>query len=122
MEPMYYIGLDVHKRKITYCWKDGSGKVFAEGLLSATCLDLDLWMKTLPQPWRAAMEATMFTGWITSVGSISEVPMTTLQIAGGRAPLAGGAYLRLLPCWYTQWAIRFLNTSELRPACVYLHP
>jgi transposase len=64
MEPMYYIGLDVHKRKISYCVKDSSGKVFAEGLLSATRLDLDLWMKTLPQPWSAAMEATMFTGWI----------------------------------------------------------
>ena len=22
MEPMYYIGLDVHKRKISYCVKD----------------------------------------------------------------------------------------------------
>jgi len=61
---MYYIGLDVHKRKISYCVKDSSGKVFAEGLLPATRLDLDLWMKTLPQPWTAAMEATMFTGWI----------------------------------------------------------
>jgi len=61
---MYYIGLDVHKRKISYCVKDGSGKVFAEGSLPATRLDLDLWMKTLPQPWSAAMEATMFTGWI----------------------------------------------------------
>ena len=64
MQPMYYIGLDVHKRKISYCVKDNSGKVFAEGLLPATRLDLDLWMKTLPQPWSAAMEATMFTGWI----------------------------------------------------------
>jgi len=64
MEPMYYIGLDVHKRKISYCVKDNSGRVFAEGLLSATRLDLDHWMKTLPQPWTAAMEATMFTGWI----------------------------------------------------------
>ena len=64
MEPMYYIGLDVHKRKISYCVKDSSGKVFAEGSLPATRLDLDLWMKTLPQPWSAAMEATMFTGWI----------------------------------------------------------
>jgi hypothetical protein len=26
--------------------------------------DLVLWMKTLPQPWSAAMEATIFTGWI----------------------------------------------------------
>ncbi len=64
MELMYYIGLDVHKRKISYCVKDGSGKVFAEGSLPATRLDLDLWIKTLPQPWSAAMEATMFTGWI----------------------------------------------------------
>jgi transposase len=64
MEPMYYIGLDVHKRKISYCVKDGNGKVFAEGSLPATRLGLDLWMKTLPQPWSAALEATMFTGWI----------------------------------------------------------
>src|SRR6202140_5415946 len=64
MEPMYYIGLDVHKRKISYCVKDSGGKIYAEGLLSATRLDLDHWMKTLPQPWTAAMEATLFTGWI----------------------------------------------------------
>jgi len=64
MEPMYYIGVDVPKRKISYCVKDSSGKVFAEGSLSATRLDLDLWMKRLPQPWSAAMEATMFPGWI----------------------------------------------------------
>ena len=64
MEPMYYIGLDVHKRKISYCVKDSSGKIHAEGSIPATRFDLDRWMKTLPQPWSAAMEATMFTGWI----------------------------------------------------------
>jgi hypothetical protein len=31
MEPMYYIGLDVHKRKISYCVKDSGGKIRAEG-------------------------------------------------------------------------------------------
>lgn len=64
MKPMYYIGLDVHKRKISYCVKDSGGMVYAEGSLPATRIDLDRWMKTLPQPWSAAMEATMFTGWI----------------------------------------------------------
>src|ERR1700675_1695177 len=64
MEPMYYIGLDVHKRKISYCVKDSGGKVYAEGSLPATRIDLDHCMKTLPRPWSAAMEATMFTGWI----------------------------------------------------------
>jgi transposase len=64
MQSMYYIGLDVHKRTISYCVKDGSGRIHAEGTIPATRLDLDIWMKTLPQPWTAAMEATIFTGWI----------------------------------------------------------
>ena len=64
MGPMYYIGLDVHKQKIGYCVKDVLGKIRAEGWIPATRFDLDRWMKTLPQPWSAAMEATMFSGWI----------------------------------------------------------
>jgi transposase len=44
--------------------KDGSGKVHAEGTIPSKRFDLDQWMKTLPQPWTAAMEATLFTGWI----------------------------------------------------------
>ena len=64
MESMYYIGLDVHKKTISYCVKDGSGGIHAEGTIPATRMDLDRWMKTLPQPWTAAMEATIFTGWI----------------------------------------------------------
>jgi transposase len=64
MQSMYYIGLDVHKRIISYCVKDGSGAVHAEGTIPATRFDLDGWIKTLPQPWTAAMEATMFTGWL----------------------------------------------------------
>jgi len=31
MEPMYYIGLDVHKRKISCRVKDSGGKICAEG-------------------------------------------------------------------------------------------
>ncbi len=64
MQTMYYIGLDVHKRTISYCVKDSSGTIHAEGTIPATRFDLDRWMKTLPQPWTAAMEATVFTGWI----------------------------------------------------------
>ena len=64
MQSMYYIGLDVHKKKISYCIKDGSGQVHGEGVIPAVRSELDRWMKTLPQPWTAAMEATIFTGWI----------------------------------------------------------
>ena len=64
MESMYYIGLDVHKKTISYCGKDVSVRVHAEGTIPATRAGLDRWSKTLSQPWTAAMEATIFTGWI----------------------------------------------------------
>jgi len=64
MQSMYYLGLDVHKKKISYCVKGGSGQIHSQGTIPATRLHLDRRMKTLPQPWTAAMEATLFTGWI----------------------------------------------------------
>ncbi len=64
MESMYYIGLDVHKKTISYCVKDASGQVLQEGKIGATRGDLDSWMKILPQPWSVAMEAAIFTGLI----------------------------------------------------------
>jgi hypothetical protein len=61
---MYYIGLDVHKKTISYCVKDAGGQVHREGTIGATRNELDWWLKTLPQPRMMAMEATIFTGWI----------------------------------------------------------
>ncbi len=63
-ETMYYIGLDVHKRTISYCVKDAAGRVYMEGKVGATRRELDAWIKMLPQPRTIAMEATIFTGWI----------------------------------------------------------
>jgi transposase len=60
---MYYIGLDVHKT-ISDCVKDVSGRIHQQGTVQAARTELDSWMKTLPQPWTVAMEATIFTGWI----------------------------------------------------------
>jgi len=58
----------------------------------------------------------------TASGSIVEFPMATLELVGMRAPLGGGAYLRLLPYWYTRWGLHYINTAEDRSACIYLHP
>jgi len=58
----------------------------------------------------------------TARGTIVEFPMPTLSLGGARSPFGGGAYLRLLPYWYTRWGIRFLNQKEGQPACVYVHP
>jgi transposase len=61
---MYYIGLDVHKKTISYCVKDAAGHVCREGKIGSTRRELDAWIQTLPQPRMMAMEATIFTGWI----------------------------------------------------------
>ena len=61
---MYYIGLDVHKKTISYCVKDAAGFVHREGRIGSTRCELDAWVRTLPQPRMMAMEATIFTGWI----------------------------------------------------------
>jgi len=61
---MYYIGLDVHKKTISYCVKDAAGRVFQEGKIGSTRRELDAWIRMMPQPRMIAMEATIFTGWI----------------------------------------------------------
>src|SRR6202789_3629615 len=61
---MYYIGLDVHKKTISYCVKDAAGHVHREGKIGSTRRELDAWIGTLPQPRTIAMEATIFSGWI----------------------------------------------------------
>ena len=53
---------------------------------------------------------------------IVEFPLSTVMVLGHRVPVAGGGYFRLLPYRLTRWAIRRLNTRELQPAIVYLHP
>jgi len=58
----------------------------------------------------------------TRSGPIVEFPMPTLELGRARSPIGGGAYLRLLPYWYTRWGMRYLNTQELQPVCVYVHP
>jgi transposase len=64
MMKMNDIGLDVHKKTISYCVKDAAGQVLQDGKAGSTRRELDCWIKTLPQPRAIAMEATIFTGWI----------------------------------------------------------
>ena len=64
MEKLYYIGLDIHKKTIAYCIKLQDGTVFRHGEISADRKSLRQWLSELPGPWKGAMEATIFTGWV----------------------------------------------------------
>jgi len=59
----------------------------------------------------------------TPSGSITEIPIATVELSPGKfAPVGGGAYLRLLPYSYTAAGIRRINEHEKQPACIYFHP
>ena len=64
MNAVYYIGLDIHKKTISYCIKAIDGRIVAHGTINADRKSLGEWAKGLKVPWIGAMEATLFTGWV----------------------------------------------------------
>ena len=63
MNVNYYIGFDVHKKSISYCVKRADGTIVEEDKLAATRA-LREWASQSTEPWKGAMEATLFSGWI----------------------------------------------------------
>lgn len=51
-----------------------------------------------------------------------EVPPSTVRIWGWNLPVAGGGYLRILPMWYTRWALHRVRHTEAKPLAIYFHP
>jgi transposase len=64
MNVIHYIGLDVHKKTISFCIKTSDGRIVREGKLQATRATLCSWAEGLREPWCGAMEATLFSAWI----------------------------------------------------------
>ncbi len=48
---IYYIGMDIHKKKISYCIKTASGVIKEEGSVSSNRVGLGQWVSNLPHPW-----------------------------------------------------------------------
>ncbi|ODS34527.1 MAG: transposase [Candidatus Scalindua rubra] len=61
---VYYIGMDVHKKNISYCIKTKSGEIVSKGNIASNRASLRRWVRGLPKRWIGAMEATLFSGWI----------------------------------------------------------
>ena len=64
MDEIHYIGFDVHKKTIQYCIKRADGTRVQEGRIAATHAALAEWAAQRTVPWKGALEATMFSGWI----------------------------------------------------------
>ncbi len=64
MNDYHYIGFDVHKRSIQFCTKLADGQIVEEGRIPATRMALGEWVGRQKRPWKGALEATMFSGWV----------------------------------------------------------
>jgi len=61
--------------------------------------------------------------WVCRDGrSLFEIPPLTVRLFGRNFPAGGGGYLRILPMWYTRWALRRVRERDGRPAVLYFHP
>jgi transposase len=64
MNRLYFIGLDVHKRVISYCIKTYQGQLVKSGQIVANRGTVGAHFKSIEVPFILAMEATMFSGWV----------------------------------------------------------
>src|SRR5262245_58659273 len=55
----------------------------------------------------------------TTTGTLTEYPPATVRVFGATLPSAGGGYLRILPLWYTEWALGRLERESGGAAVVY---
>jgi len=58
----------------------------------------------------------------TPSGTLWEVPPSVWRHYGWNLPVAGGGYFRLMPSWWTRWAVQSLNQQQSRPFIFYIHP
>lgn len=58
----------------------------------------------------------------TGVGSLIEMPLTTVEVYGQRLPCGGGGYFRILPYAFFKWALQRVNTVDRMPGIFYFHP
>ena len=86
MNVTHYIGFDVHKKTISLCVKTADGQVVEEEKLIAERGALRKWASDRRQPWRGAMEATLFSGWVYD----------TLQPYAARLDMAHPAMMRAI--------------------------
>jgi polysaccharide deacetylase family protein (PEP-CTERM system associated) len=58
----------------------------------------------------------------TEGNPMTEIPVGTLDLKGRRLSCAGGGFFRLLPYWWSSFAIGRVNRAEHQPVTFYFHP
>ena len=56
------------------------------------------------------------------IGSLLEIPATTLRAFNRNWPASGGGFFRLLPYFVSRWMLRQINREDRMAATFYFHP
>lgn len=57
-----------------------------------------------------------------AIGTLLEIPATTLRVFNRNWPASGGGYFRLMPYSLSRWMIERINRVDQMPAVFYFHP
>jgi len=60
----YYVGIDVHRKTISYCVKTSDGRIVCESSIPANREALSRWAQAFDKPWCGGLEATICSHWI----------------------------------------------------------
>src|SRR3569832_1987255 len=60
----YYVGLDVHRKSISFCVKGADGTIVREGKIVAAREAITKWALEFDRPWCCGLEATICSHWI----------------------------------------------------------
>ena len=54
--------------------------------------------------------------------AITELPISTVELAGRRLPCGGGGYFRLFPYAFSRWALKRVQARDRQAVMFYFHP
>jgi len=102
------------------CFSIDNTVTWAYGILEELGFRYDSSVNPVHHPFYGNHTARRFPYQVTE--SLQEVPVATWRLFGQNIPVAGGAYLRVLPCQLIRTGVANINAREHRPAVLYLHP
>lgn len=60
----HFIGMDIHKKSISFCEQDALGRAVEHGTIAARADALSRFAQSRTTPFVAGIEATLFSGWV----------------------------------------------------------
>jgi len=118
MNTILYVGLDIHKKSVSYCVRKADGQIVREGALDACRKDLVRWIQDAKEPWTARAAAPSFPAGWRRLGSLPAAPgiktLTSLLLTPGAktAQIRNTIFPNWAPCSISAMASRARSSGS----------